>query len=275
MRSRLAVLLAAAFCSACTGTVFGDQCDHSRDLEETIATEGVRQVTIEALAGSLRVTGLEGASQVVARGKACAGSASRLDEIELDVSRRGDTIAVEVVIPENRGWSSRNHASLDLAVSLPAELAVKANDSSGDLEIQGVSSLVLEDGSGNIDIANIAGDVEIVDGSGNLVIEKIAGNLAIEDGSGNIDVRTVHGTVLVDDGSGNVEIVDAEDITVREDGSGDMDFRDVRGNVRVEEDGSGNIRVAGIGGDVVVERDGSGGIDVTDVRGRVSTPDDK
>lgn len=252
----LLLLVAACLCTACIGPVFGDDCNAHGDLEETIATDGVRRVSIEAGAGSLRVTGLAGATQVVARGKVCAGSEARAGDISLDVSRRGDTIEVVVEVPESRGWSWRDHASVDLTVTLPPSLAVLITDGSGDLEVRGVESLELEDGSGNIDISDIAGDV------------------TIEDGSGDLEVRGVGGTVRLDDGSGNIEVAEAGAVIVKEDGSGDIRFEDVRGNVRIERDGSGNIRVRGVGGDLVVERDGSGDIDVAEVAGRVSTPDD-
>lgn len=254
-RLSLLTIAAALLTSACIGPVFGADCRARGDLEETISTDGVRRVEVIAYAGDLRITGLSGADQVVARGRVCAGSDRRLAEIELEVSRRGETVLVEAVIPDSNGWSRRDQAWVDLAVSLPDHLAVMVEDGSGDAEVSGVASLKIDDGSGDIELTDIKGDALIVDGSG------------------DVDGRNIGGTVSVDDGSGDVELIGVGDVIVESDGSGDLRFRDVSTDVRVHSDGSGNIRVTGAGGDVIVERDGSGDIDVIDVAGRIQTPD--
>ena len=50
-------------------------------------------------------------------------------------------------------------------------------------------------------------DVEVDDGSGEVKIAQINGNIQIDDGSGEINIRDIRGDVGIDDGSGTfVEI---------------------------------------------------------------------
>ena len=136
---------------------------------------------------------------------------------------------------DSRGWME---ARLDFEVGVPENLPVVVRDGSGEARIENVAS------------------AEIVDGSGELEIRGIRGNLEVTDGSGQIDIRDVGGNVTIDDGSGSIEV------------------SHVGGSVIVRVDGSGGIDVDDVKGDFIVERDGSGGVDFQRVKGKVSIPRD-
>jgi hypothetical protein len=67
--------------------------------------------------------------------------------------------------------------------------------------------------------------VHVTDGSGNLLIENVGGDVTVNDGSGDINVRNVTGS-----------------FTVKSDGSGNIYVTDIRGSVIVQNDGSGEQR---------------------------------
>jgi hypothetical protein len=251
MRQLIAVpaLLALATC------VQGGDCRYEAPRQATVDAKGAERVSIHAEAGSLEVLGTKG-TQVKVDGRACASSESRLEDIRLEADRRGATVRVAARIPESGAWNGS--AALHLVVEVPSGLAVEVEDSSGSLKVVGVRSLQLEDGSGDIQIDDVAGDVSVKDGSGSIDIEGIQGNVRLDDGSGDIHLRDV---------TGDVEVVD--------DGSGGIDASAVKGSVRVRHDGSGGISVRDVGGDFVVDEDGSGGIDYEGVEGQVRVPSKK
>lgn len=234
-----------------------DDCRHTAPRQLAVSSDGVRVVEIRAGAGSLTVQGGAGSSVRVS-GTACSSSADDLEEIRLESSRRGDRLVVEAVFPDSRTWSFGWNVQrrLDFTVELPAHLPVVIDDGSGSIEVRNVAAVEIEDGSGGIDVRGVAGAVRIDDGSGEIVIRD-AGSVHVNDGSGDIEIRSIRGDVVIED-----------------DGSGGIEIADVTGNVVIENDGSGSIAVRNVGGDFTLRNDGSGGVSVTGVRGRVSIPKD-
>jgi hypothetical protein len=252
---RLISLAVAALGLTAAGARADDECAHKARRDADVDARGATGVRVVAVAGSLRIEGREDLAQVRVRGEACASTVGMLEKIELVAVREGATVRVEARIPEERwGWGN---ARLDLALEVPSSTAVTADDGSGSAEITGVASLRMEDGSGG------------------LQVHDVAGNVVLDDGSGDIELRNVGGEVRVEDGSGDVRAVQVGSLVVESDGSGSIDARDVRGSVRVDDDGSGSIEVEGVGGDFVVRHDGSGGIRYSDVRGTVRVPDEE
>jgi hypothetical protein len=229
--------VAIGLLAGCAAAARADECPHQAAREATVPAGGARVVRIQAGAGALKIQGRAGSDAVVVHGKACAGRASLVDDVQVKTSQEGDAVVVEAVIPEST-WLSGGGAWLDLVIEVPAHLAVDASDGSGSAEIAGVGALTVEDGSGELTIRDVAREVRI------------------RDGSGSIEIQGVGGSVTVD-----------------VDGSGSIDARQVKGSVVVKNDGSGSIAVADVGGDFSVRRDGSGGIEHHDVRGQVSIPD--
>jgi DUF4097 and DUF4098 domain-containing protein YvlB len=247
-------------------------CDHSKPLDATLQVDGARSIEIVAEAGSLTIDGRDGADQVIVEGRACASSEKRLGGIELVTRREGDRLVVVAKIDDNdSGW--RNYARLDLTISVPADLPLEVDDGSGETRIRNVAALDLVDGSGGIDVADVAANVRIRDGSGEIDLERVGGEVDIDDGSGSLSLRDIGSLSSLVDGSGEIDIAGVRgDVRIRDDGSGGIDIRDVTGSVLIGSDGSGSIRVTSVGGDLTVQSDGSGTISVDDVKGTVRTP---
>lgn len=232
-------------------------CDVTESHAAFVEAAGADLVRVEAEAGSLRIEGEPGISQVQVQGEACASSSEVLEEIRLTTDREGDAVIVRSEMPDrNDSWfSGDDQARLDLVIRVPERLALDVEDGSGSTEIRGVASVWLDDGSGSIDVQDVAGDVEIRDGSGSIDVRDVLGSVELEDGSGSIELDRVEGSV-----------------TILSDGSGSIRATEVAGDFVIESDGSGSIDVSLVGGDFVVEEDGSGGIDFADVAGAVRIP---
>lgn len=231
-----------------------NDCDHRADRSGSVSADGASRIVIEARAGDLDVRAGSG-STVDARGVACAEKRSTLEDIVLVTERSGDVVRVIVEIPDGRGWS--DSAWMDLDVDVPAGVPVEIDDSSGDMDLRGITLARLHDSSGDVDARDTAGDVEIDDSSGDVYFTGHQGNVTLEDSSGDIRLRDIEGSVMVEN-----------------DSSGDITADQVTGSVTVRRDSSGDIRVSDVGGDFEVRRDGSGSIDYRDVRGRVDVPAD-
>ena len=251
------VTLAAAVLST---AAFADDCDERAPRQLTVALSGATSVKVVGGAGSLEVKGVRGAADVRASGTACASSKALLDQTVLKASRKGNELVIEAVMPDvSDSWffGMGGNRRLDFTVSLPDNLPVYVVDGSGAVEVESVGSLKLRDGSGEIEIRNIAGKVDIEDGSGEMTLSKIGGPIEISDGSGEIDIREV-----------------SRDVVISTDGSGSIDIRGVKGNVTVDSDGSGEIDVREVTGDYIVHNDGSGGINYVSVGGKIRLPRD-
>lgn len=215
--------------------------DYDAPRNETVNAAGATVLKVDARAGTLRITGRPGITEVRVRGTARASSRGLLDEIRLEATRTGTEIQVRAVMPSSRssgrdsGWNE--HAMLDLVLEVPADLALDVEDTSGDIVIEAVAARVrIDDNSGGIRVRDV-------------------GDLWISDSSGEIDIRGVKGSVEIDD-----------------DSSGEIQVYDVTGSVHVRRDSSGSIDVSRVGGDFVVGRDGSGSIDYDDVKGKIDIP---
>jgi hypothetical protein len=220
-----------------------------------VDARGASRIVIVGRAGWLRVEGKPGTTEVVAEGTARAPRKDLLDGIKLTGTREGDIVRVVVEMPDmkHRDWDSNwdSGPALDLTVTVPANIPIEIEDSSGDLRVMGTAALDVDDNSGGVEIRDVTGALRVRDGSGELEIVNVQGDVSIEDGSGEIDVRDVTGSVTVRDGSGSINA------------------RGVGGTVHVVRDGSGGIRVVDVGGDLIVERSRKKGVSYSGVKGKI------
>lgn len=230
-----------------------DDCRQGADRLAEADAAGIRTVVIGAAAGDLAVHGTS-TTRVRAKGRACAGSADALAAIKIETRREGDTLHVDAILPDTD--HAFHNRSLDLTIDLPATLAIRIADSSGDIEVDNVAGVRVEDSSGDIDIKTINGNVEVSDSSGDVVIADVTGNVTIPvDSSGDLVFRRVHGGVHVET-----------------DSSGGITASEVNGDVTIDNDSSGDIRVSQVGGNFTVASDSSGDIEQRSVLGKVSIP---
>jgi hypothetical protein len=233
-------------------------CKYEKEINQVLDLEGSEVLTILAGAGDLEIEGDDDVSVATIRGKVCVSEEDWLEESRVDVIR-GSNAEIAVELPEiSSSWSlmGSNYAYIDLQITVPDNLRLEIKDSSGDVEIEGVSTLSLKDSSGDVRLEDIEGSVTLNDSSGDLVLEDIEGDVTVEsDSSGDIRGRDVDGSVLI-----------------RRDSSGDIQFVDVSRDFTVERDSSGDITAKGVGGDFNVVADGSGDIVAKNVDGEIHKP---
>jgi DUF4097 and DUF4098 domain-containing protein YvlB len=229
------IFLMAIFMASFSSAAAGDYTE-TRDL--TLSARGLEKLVIDAGAGSLDVTGIDGLKRIEVKATIVVPDAGVEDgkeivarELVLSLKEVGGEARLKSDFAQ-RFWGSGSNRRVDLEVRAPASLA-----------------LAIDDGSGSMDVANFTADVRIDDGSGSIDVRRV-GNLRIHDGSGSIDVVGVNGDVFVNDGSGSISI----------DGVG--------GSVTID-DGSGGIRVSDVAADLIILDDGSGGVTHSNIRGTV------
>ncbi|HKE95607.1 MAG TPA: hypothetical protein VKB34_14935 [Povalibacter sp.] len=258
-----------------TATTHADNwCRHEADRTAAVDAAGVKKIVIGAGAGDLEVRGEAGLTRMQAKGRACASGEDLLQEIQLESRREGDTIYLKTVLPDTHGGILiPSHTLLDLRVAVPVAVAIELDDSSGDLKLEHVQSAVVNDSSGDIEIGDISGNLQVADSSGDIDVQRVGGNLSISDSSGDITLTGVQGSVEIPvDSSGDIRVTQAGSVLVHHDSSGGIVLRHVKGDVRVDSDSSGDIDVEDVGGNFTVGSDGSGDIHHTRVAGVVQLP---
>lgn len=256
MRVPLFLSLALAVAPAASAWDWGSECRVQAPREASLDAQGAKTLRVLARAGALRITGEPGATTVKVTGKACAHDQETLDAIRLRATKTGGELRVEAEMPESFSGIGTFYAWLDLELRVPASLAVDVEDTSGLVEIAGIASLRLEDSSGAISVRDVPGEVEIRDGSGEIEVTGAGRVVIVDDGSGEIDLRNVKGDVVIrEDGSGAITIHEVGgSVRIDDDGSGSVDVVGVAGDLRVGHKGSGAIRYDGVKGRIDVPR---------------------
>ena len=212
------------------------------DYEEvrylSLDAAGISQLTINAGAGSMDVTGVKGLDKISVKATIVVPDEDEDDAVRVIEKK------IRLSLQENAGdanldaWFESGLMSfgsspyIALEVSVPQGMAVNIDDGSGSIDIVDLAGdLTIDDGSGSIDIRNVA-HVRIDDGSGSIDLLSATGDVSIVDGSGSISVKHVQGSVTIDDGSGSIDVSDIDsDLIIVDDGSGSLRFSDIRGTV--------------------------------------------
>ena len=187
---------------------------------------------------------------------------------------------IEVVAPKPRG-GFRGHADeLLIEVDLPVASDLVARSGTADVEVTGrlmtariksasgavgveqATTVVVDTGSGDVEVAEVDGDVRVRTGSGTVDLGRVARAASVSTGSGDVCVGHALGTVAVKTGSGDLEVGDsAADVTAKT-GSGDVVVRTARRGRIAVKGASTRVRVGVPAGTPVWT-------DLTSVTGRV------
>lgn len=150
----------------------------------------------------------------------------------------------------------------NLKIALPAGGHVAVRNVIGNVRGGQVDGRLLVDtGSGNIEIVSHTGQLTVDTGSGDVVIGSATGETRIDTGSGDVVVRKLVGNGVVDTGSGDVTVenVSAGKLTV-DTGSGDVLVKNGVASHVLAETGSGNVEVLGVELEELEAATGSGDV---------------
>jgi len=238
---------------------------------------GVRCVVFNVGENKLRVDASPH-PQPLLSGYACATSKAVLGKLALREERQGDQLLVSVEregsADERDGGRVHGYGYMDLRVSVPLEVAVEVNVTSGDAWVTGAHSLTAKVGSGDLEARRIQGGVSVSVGSGEVELRDIGALTVGSIGSGELDVENVRGLVRVNSiGSGDFDLEGADgDVRVEAIGNGEMDIERVRGSVTVGSLGAGKLEVEDVAGDFTVKARGHGRVEWRRVGGVVEIP---
>jgi hypothetical protein len=230
MRMLTALSAAAAmtlFLSACSSLSADTGCSYTADRSATVPLAGSNLIRIDAGAGSLRIEGKAGLTEVQVNGTACAFSNATLNGIQLVAEQSGSEVRVEARVPGGTGTRR-----LDLVIAVPEHIPLRITDSSGDTEIQNVGPVDVRDASGELRVSGVSDNLTVDDSSGSLIVENVAGNARIRDDSGDIAAAGISGDLVVSDSSGSIAVDGVGgDFWVESDGSGSIGYSNVKGRV--------------------------------------------
>ena len=151
----------------------------------------------------------------------------------------------------------------DVTIRVPEGRSLKVELGAGDIDVSEVAAdLELRTRAGVAEAADLDGDVKIGVGSGELAVQDVRGRLVMDTGSGRARLDRFTGTALViDTGSGSVAVTEAAADTVAIDtGSGGVTVKGLDAGRLAIDTGSGNVRVESAGADAAEIDTGSGGV---------------
>jgi DUF4097 and DUF4098 domain-containing protein YvlB len=174
-----------------------------------------------------------------------------LEEAKITFKREGTTLTIERKPIKRKGMDmfTRGYVSIDITATLATDLTLIINTGSGDIEIDdrtapvtirtgsgdviaGMLSGGLEasTGSGDVNLKGAGGRLEFTAGSGDLVAGDLKGDVRASVGSGDVEIDRVVGDVNFSSGSGDLEIGSSRGALKAGSGSGDLEIRDHAGN---------------------------------------------
>jgi DUF4097 and DUF4098 domain-containing protein YvlB len=149
----------------------------------------------------------------------------------------------------------------DVSIRVPEGRSLKVELGAGDIDVSEVAAdLELKTRAGLAEADGLDGDVKIGVGSGGLTVRDVRGRLVMDTGSGKATLDDFEGAVLsIDTGSGPVEVTDvaAEAIDI-DTGSGGVTVDGLEAERFSIDTGSGSVRVESAGADGAVIDTGSG-----------------
>lgn len=199
--TKMSFVYSALICLCLGATAF------AQDFRKSYELGGGGSIRIGNVSGDVSVAGYEGETVQVIGYK----EGRDQDKVWVEDTSSAGSVNVKVRYPENCNCQ----ASIRFEVKVPQ---------GGNYKFEKISSV-----SGNVDVANVSGELNASSVSGNVSVKNINGPVKANSVSGNVEVGHVNGVASAKSTSGNVEVE-----VVQLNGAQDMDFGSVSGDVRVK-----------------------------------------
>ena len=175
-----------------------------------VALENHNQLRIQAVSGSLEITGNPAVNTATIEGERRVGSdsisdaAAHLPELQVDVVDLGTEIFVETIQPKRS--NGRNY-KVDYRITIPEDLEVFVSHVNGSVFINSID--------GRLSVTNTNGDVELMEIVGSTRVNVVNGRIISEVTlplDGTIELATINGSVdseikLLSDGTIDVTVL--------------------------------------------------------------------
>ena len=159
-------------------------------VDETYPTGPRPTVTVEALAGSIDVSGWA-REEVQIRGT--LGSGVEGLEIEADKG----SVDIEVKYPDRRkGRLTGAEADLELFVPFGADLEIET--------VKGTITVV--DVSGELELQTVLGGIEVTGATSRVEAETVSGDIRISGATTEVDAHSVGGMIVIEGAGGEIEV---------------------------------------------------------------------
>ncbi|HLK47414.1 MAG TPA: DUF4097 family beta strand repeat-containing protein [Bryobacteraceae bacterium] len=234
-----------------TPEIFGEQFDYPVSAHS--AASGVKRLVFENPRGNIRVTG-GAAAEITVTGHKLVRAYSRNEadrtngNTPLEIVPQGDALIVrsnQNRVPENQRMSD------DLEVTVPRGIAIQARGQTGDYEI-----------------SDVAGDLDLTSGRGDVRLSRIAGNARLEIGRSEvIRAADVQGNIDLEGRGSDVELQNvAGQVTIHGAYLGTLDFKNLAKPLQFEGTRNTELRVEAVPGSINMDL---GGFSARDVVGPV------
>ena len=231
--------------------IFGEQFDYPVSAHS--AARGVKRIVFENPRGNIKVTGAD-TEEISINGHKLIRSYSRGEadrtngSTPLEIVPQGDRLLVrsnQQRVPDNQRMSN------DLDVTVPRGVAVEARGQSGDYEI-----------------SDLAGNLELSSGRSDVRLSRIAGSTRLEIGRSDV-IRAIdmQGDIQLDGRGSDIEMQNvAGQITIHGAYGGTLDFKNLAKPLQFEGARNTELRVEAVPGSISMDL---GGFTARDVVGPV------
>jgi len=175
-------------------------------------------------------------------------STYRGERVRIYASRRGSApilyANLKIGMPHNAALAVRNVVGAVRGGSLQGDLVVDTG--SGDVQLAAFAgALVVDTGSGDVTLGSTRGETSVDTGSGDVTVQQWVGNGSVDTGSGDVSIAQVKaGKLSVDTGSGDVMVSRGAVATLSADtGSGSIRVLGVEVEELAADTGSGDVTV--------------------------------
>ncbi|MBT5876187.1 MAG: DUF4097 family beta strand repeat protein, partial [Candidatus Latescibacteria bacterium] len=228
----------------------------TEEIDRTVEMDKDGRFEIENLSGDITVTTWNRSEARIKATKIARASdedeaADALEQVRVEIDDRSGDVYVNTDYPDNRGrrWGDDNlQVSVIYEITIPAESYLRAKSVSGNLEVSDVM--------GEVDVRSVSGTVLLADINARTRGSSVSGNVEAKNLNGESDLQSVSGNVTATSTTGDMEASST---------SGRVELRDVTAERLYAKSVSGTIRFEG-----PIKRDGryeidsmSGGIRMT------------
>ncbi|HLZ60420.1 MAG TPA: DUF4097 family beta strand repeat-containing protein [Ktedonosporobacter sp.] len=225
-RFLLVLILLAALIGGAIYTMGQYVATRSSVPSHTFTLNGHGKLIVTDSSGQIHIHSGSGNTVTVQATRFAYGLGDPTDPMQLDFSQDGNTLHVM-----GKGWSFMGNQGYDLDITAPDSI---------DLQV--------ENGAGEIEVANINGEMDLHTGSGGITASHLAGKMKLQTGNGGINIHDLSGQIDLQSGNGDIQ-------------ASQMKLQD-EGEIKT---GNGGIRLDGILDPNAHYRleTGSGGVEVT------------
>lgn len=226
--------------------------DLSDTIRETFSVRPGGQLHLDIDRGNITVETGQGEEvrvevERVARTDDRESARELLESHQVDIEKRSNDVYVQARHQESSGgiwkvWRSRKSDELKVhvRVRVPMQYNLQFETGAGNVQVADLEGDVSgSTGAGNLTVGQINGAVQLSSGAGNIEVGGAARLLHVETGAGNVKLNNVQGATQVETGAGNIMAV----ITGQPDGA--SEFSSGAGNVTVYLAGEIGLQVHG------------------------------